>query len=585
MVKCKYKQETISWLSKNLIEEWRCFMLEKFKKLSIKKKLNRGYTIVIAMMIASGILSIIGLSALDTSITDFVNKINRADTAVKVCRIDINIAARNIREMALTDDTSKYPEYKQTIQDKLTSLDTELNALKESGVIDKALTDNYSTEIKLWAEVGWKIVKMLEEGDRQGAIDLIFSSCVPELDALVDVSLELNEITERLMDEKVHQSQMVFISCIIVTVLCIIAASLTAMKVSKIIVGTITEPLSEIESVARDLSEGNLHSTIEYHSEDEIGSLAHNLRKSIRTLASYVDDISKTMQDFSEGNFVSQSDTRWKGDFVAIQEAIEQFEKSMSDTVKGIQSVAVQVTGGAAQIAESSNELATGATEQAGITQELAATITTAAEDIAMSAKVAKECSLKVEASGTAIVNGNTKMQEMVQSMTEISDASQKISQIIDTINSIASQTNLLALNASIEAARAGEAGRGFAVVADQVSLLASQSAEAAKESNSLIESSLLAVEKGMVIANDTAAQLETVVTSSNEIRDIISQAADGLGAQADAFKQIIVGVDHINDVVQTNSATSEECAASSEEMNSQAEVLEQLIRKFKVLD
>ena len=174
-------------------------------------------------------------------------------------------------------------------------------------------------------------------------------------------------------------------------------------------------------------------------------------------------------------------------------------------------------------------------------------------------------------------------MQEMLQSMEEIGESSKKISQIIDTINSIASQTNLLALNASIEAARAGEAGRGFAVVADQVSLLAAQSAQAAKESNFLIDSSLAAVEKGVSIANETANQLEKVVADSKEIQKSIDGAARALKEQAESFAQIISGVEHINDVVQTNSATSEECAASSQEMSSQAEELDKLIRSIKV--
>ena len=167
--------------------------------------------------------------------------------------------------------------------------------------------------------------------------------------------------------------------------------------------------------------------------------------------------------------------------------------------------------------------------------------------------------------------------------MSEINEASQQIGKIIATINDIASQTNLLALNASIEAARAGEAGKGFAVVADQVSVLASQSSDAAKESTILIDTSVQAVEKGMVIADETAKQLEHVVTGSKEITQQVNGVADALAAQTEAFDQINDGVDHINEVVQSNSATSQECAAASQEMNGQAEKLKDLIRGFKV--
>ena len=167
--------------------------------------------------------------------------------------------------------------------------------------------------------------------------------------------------------------------------------------------------------------------------------------------------------------------------------------------------------------------------------------------------------------------------------MNEINQASQEIDKIIATINEIATQTNLLALNASIEAARAGEAGRGFAVVANQVNVLADQSAQAAKESAALIESSVSAVEKGMVVAKETAAQLEEVAYTSKIITREVTGIAETLETQTTEMKQINIGIEQINDVVQTNSATSQECAAASEQMNNEANGLREMIRKFKV--
>ena len=560
-------------------------MLKNFKNFSIKKKLNLGYTTVIVMMILSGILSMIALSSLDSSMTHFVEKVNRADTAIKMCRIDINIAARNIREMALNEDTSQYPEYRRKVEEKLNGLGAELQALRETEVLSEVDCANYEREIELWAEVGLEIMDKLESGDRTGAIDLIFDRCVPELDALVEVSLALNAGAEDLMQQKVKESQSVFWTGVVSIIIFIVLAVVMALGVGKKIVSSITNPLLEIDDVAKELTKGNLHTEIQYHSEDEIGSLAHSLRTAFRILASYVDDISKTMEAFSNADFTIHPKTEWKGDFVNIYSSVMAFEKSMSTTVKSILHAADQVSSGAEQVAQSSNELATGATEQAGVTEKLSRTIAEAAEDLTESAGIASNCSKKVEHAGIAIVKSNEKMQEMVRSMGEINESSQKISHIIETINSIAAQTNLLALNASIEAARAGDAGRGFAVVADQVSLLAAQSAQAAKESQALIESSSIAVEKGIVIANETALQLEDVVVSSNEIREAINESAIGLKSQADFFRQIIADVDHINDVVQTNSATSEECAATSQEMNHQADVLNEMICEFKVLD
>lgn len=558
-------------------------MLKKLNGMKMKQRLNFGYRVVIVLMIVSGICSMISLGTLYANLNNYVNGSQRADTAVKVCRINVNVAARNIREMALNDDKSTYDTYKKTVEDNITEIGTELEAMEATGLIDDELFQRYSDALTDWGGIGYKIMAEVEAGKDESAKEMILTECAPALDNVVSISKEIDAVTDELKADSLRSSLFSFIMGLVFIVLFIVIAALLASRIGAHIIKTITDPLGEIEVVSKELAAGNLHSQLEYHSEDEIGSLAHSLRKSIRILGSYVDDISRAMNEFSNGNFDVQPEVEWRGDFVGILDAFMLFERSMADTVKGIQSVADQVKSGAEQVSASSMDLAEGATEQASITEELAATIETVSDQVSRNAENAKEISKKVENVGVEIINGNEKVQEMVKSMSEINEASQEISKIISTINEIASQTNLLALNASIEAARAGEAGKGFAVVADQVSVLAAQSAEAAKESTVLIESSVKAVESGMIIADETAKQLEHVVKGSKIITDDVNTVADALGAQMEAFNQINEGVDHINDVVQTNSATSEECAAASQEMSSQASTLEGLIRKFKV--
>lgn len=375
---------------------------------------------------------------------------------------------------------------------------------------------------------------------------------------------------------------MAVVGCISIVVF-IVAASILAARIGKRIVTSILTPLQELESFAGELSAGNLHFELKYHSDDEFGGMADHLRTAVGILSSYVDDISNTMQEFSCGNFDMRPSVEWQGDFKGIQDSLMQFEKSMADTVKGIQRVADRVSYDSQQVALSSEGLAQGASEQTAITGDLSATLTSVSEQVSKNAENAEAISKKVDVLGQEIIDGNQKMQEMVGSMGEISQASTEIGKIIATINDIASQTNLLALNASIEAARAGEAGKGFAVVADQVSVLAAQSSEAAKESTVLIGSSVKAVEKGMVIADETAQQLKQVVDDSKAITREVSEVAVALESQTAAISQIDDGVGHINEVVKTNSQAAEESAAASREMSSQAESLEGLIRRFKV--
>lgn len=558
-------------------------MLKKLDRMKMKKKLLTGYAIVIGIMILSGIFSIVGTVVAYGNLNSYANKAQRADTAVKNCRININIAARNIREMLLTDDKSTYNTYRTTVEEKLTEVGTELEVLKKTGIIEDELREKYVSALTDWGNIGNDIMAKIEAGDKESANHDILTVCAPALNDVTKIIQEMDEVTDVKKQESLHRSLVSTIVSVVFVIVFIIIASILASNLGKRIVASILEPLGEIEKVAQELSAGNLHSNLEYHSEDEIGSLAHSLRKSIRILGSYVDDISRAMKEFSNGNFDVQPEVQWKGDFIGILDSFMMFERSMSEVVRDIHQVAEQVSNGAEQVAASSMDLAEGASEQAAVTQELSATIMSVSERVSQNADNAKEISKKVENLGMEIVNSNGKMKEMVDSMNDINTSSQEISKIIATINDIASQTNLLALNASIEAARAGDAGKGFAVVADQVSVLAAQSAEAAKESTALIESSVNAVEKGMVIADETASQLGNVVTGSKVITNEVNNVAEALDAQTSAIAQINEGVDQINGVVQTNSATSEECAAASQELSGQSDTLEKLIDRFQV--
>ena len=556
---------------------------QKLEKLHLKERINYGYRTVIKMMLISGALSIVVIGILFANMMRYIEKVQRADTAVKICRLDVNSAARSIREMVLNSDTSTYSSYEQEVKDKLAEVDSELKTLKNTGIVSDELYQEYADSLSAWGNVGYSIMEEIKGGKIAEATDAIINECTPALNNVVEIGKTLDDVTDLASASAVRFTIIFAVAGIGIIVVCLILAATLAKKTGARVLETILVPLREIEHVAEELTEGNLHSDLNYHSEDEIGRLAHSLRKSTRILGSYVDDIGRAMKLFSEGNFDVQPEVEWKGDFIGILDSIMAFEGSMADTVIGIRHVSDKVLSGAEQVASSSSDLADGATNQAAVVEELTATVANVSEQVAQNAQSAKEISGKVEGLGNSILESNGKMREMVDSMNEINVASKEIDKIIATINEIASQTNLLALNASIEAARAGEAGKGFAVVANQVNVLADQSAQAAKESSSLIETSVKAVEKGMVIAGETAAQLEEVSENSKTITEEVANIADTLETQNKEIYEINQGIEQINDVVQNNSATSEECAAASQEMNSEAETLRDLIQKFQV--
>lgn len=557
----------------------------KLENLHLKERINYGYRKVIIMMLVSGLLSIVVIGILFFNMKRYVQNVTVADQAVKICRINVNAAARNIREMALNNDASSYDNYEQTVKKMLAEVDTQLNNLKKSGVVPDADYEEYSSALADWGNIGYSIMEKIKSGDKDKAVDSILNDCTPALNKAVEIAIRLDEMTDKQSSRSVRVTVIFAVAGVACIIVCLVLAWKLTTKTGKKVLETILVPLREVEAVAQELTDGNLHSTLEYHSDDEIGRLAHSMRKSIRILGSYVDDIGRAMKMFADGNFDVQPEVEWKGDFVGILNSFMMFEKSMAEVIKGIQHVSDEVSSAAEQVAASSNDLADGATNQAAVVEELTATVEGVSEQVEKNSKTAKEISGRVDELGNAILESNGKMKDMVDSMNEINGASKEIDKIIATINEIAAQTNLLALNASIEAARAGEAGKGFAVVANQVNVLADQSAQAAKESATLIETSVKAVEKGMVIAGQTASQLQEVAENSQIITKEVTNIADTLETQATEIKQINDGIEQISDVVQTNSATSEECAASSQEMSSEAENLREMIQKFKIAE
>ena len=560
-------------------------MKKNLENLHLQERINYGYRKVIIMMLVSGLLSIVVIGMLFANMMHYVQNVTVADQAVKICRINVNAAARNIREMALNNDASSYDDYEQTVERLLAEVDTQLKDLKKTGVVPDADYEEYASALTDWGDIGYSIMKEIKSGDKDKAVDSILNDCTPALNKAVKIAIRLGEMTDKVSSRSARITVISAVAGIVCIIIFLVLAWKLTIKTGKKVLETILVPLREVEAVAQELTDGNLHSTLDYRSDDEIGKLAHSMRKSIRILGSYVDDIGRAMKMFAEGNFDVQPEVEWKGDFVGILNSFMLFEESMAETIKGIQHVSDEVSGAADQVASSSNDLADGATNQAAVVEELTATVAGVSEQVEKNSQSAKDISGRVDELGNAILESNGKMRDMVDSMNEINGASKEIDKIIATINEIASQTNLLALNASIEAARAGEAGKGFAVVANQVNALADQSAQAAKESATLIETSVKAVEKGMVIAGQTASQLQEVAENSQIITKEVTNIAETLETQTTEIQQINDGIEQINDVVQTNSATSEECAAASQEMSSEAENLREMIRKFKVAE
>ena len=345
------------------------------------------------------------------------------------------------------------------------------------------------------------------------------------------------------------------------------------------------QPLSELNKALYQMSQGNLHITVQHQSQDEVGQMAESMRSSIATLSSYVNEIDHIMARLAQGDLTVTSSVGFKGDFVSIQKSIFSFIETLTQLMRGILEASEQVSSSSEQVSSGAQELAEGATEQASSVEELANTISDLANTITSNAQMAQEANKNAVSVNQKIMESGEKMNQSLSLMNEIRGNANKVNGIIKAIEDIAFQTNILALNASVEAARAGFAGKGFAVVADEVGNLAAKSAEASKATTQLIQSMIASIQNGSESMQQTKQYMDTVVTEAIEITSTFQKISDASVHQTESITQVTQRTDQISSVVQTNSATAEESAAASEELSGQAQMLKSLIHRFQITE
>ncbi|MDT3843852.1 MAG: methyl-accepting chemotaxis protein [Bacillota bacterium] len=353
-----------------------------------------------------------------------------------------------------------------------------------------------------------------------------------------------------------------------------------------LIANRITRPLKKLAGAAQEIADGNLKVEISAETNDETGDVASAMHETASMLSSYIDyinEITEVLNKISIGDLTFDLQYDYAGNFAAIKDALFNIRTTMTDTMSHIRQVAEEVNGNAATLSSGAQSLAQGTTEQASSIEELSATIADISNHVKVTAENAEDAEHLSDEARVEIQKGNEHMQEMVRAMQDISDSSKEIGKIIKTIEDIAFQTNILALNAAVEAARAGAAGKGFAVVADEVGNLAKKSAEAASNTTQLIEKAVQAVEHGIRVADETARSLDSIVDGSEKTAKLVQEIAEASGRQADSIAQVTVGIDQVSSVVQTNSATAEESAATSQDLSEKASRLHELVGKFKL--
>lgn len=449
---------------------------------------------------------------------------------------------------------------------------------------------DYEKATSAWEEylsTSDEVYKLSRDNKQAEAAKIMIGSAYESYMSFVKQLNTLHDDFQVELDNAKTLANICTIIIFIVIIVTGIAIAVVATVIGKIITDSITEPVQQIDAAVASLRKGEL-SNIEmltYESDDEFGDTIRMLKEAMNILSDYVREISQEVKLMAQGDLTRNGDdiTPFLGDFSELKESLVYILKRFNSTLSEISGIAEQVTHNAKEVESASKSLSDGATEQAGVIQELNATIDTVVDLAVDTAKETKNASERVKASANKANEEKEKMNVLLTEMEHITEISKEIGNIITDIEDIASQTNLLALNASIEAARAGEAGKGFAVVADQIGKLAADSAKSAVNTRDLIDKTLVEIQRGNSVTITTAEAFNQIISDMDSFAEMAENTMEKANAQAESLEQVGQGIEQLSGVVQSTAASSEENTAISINLSEGADKMNERVNRFKL--
>ena len=476
------------------------------------------------------------------------------------------------------------------LESQIQDTDAKLEAIMSANSKAQKGRDDYEVANAAWEKyrgASDEILQLSREGKQQEASKLMTGEVYEDYKSF---SKKLTILCGKFQVE-LDQAKTMANVCTVIIFIVIVAAGLAIAVVTtligRIITNSITEPVKQIDAAVASLRKGELSNVemLTYESEDEFGDTIRNLKEAMGILADYVSEISVEVKAIAQGDLTRNGDdiTDFLGDFSELKTSLLYILKRFNSTLTEISNLAEQVSSNSSEVENASKSLADGATEQAGVIEELNATIDTVVDMAEDTAKETQNASARVKASANKANEEKEKMNELLTEMEHITEISKEIGNIITDIEDIASQTNLLSLNASIEAARAGEAGKGFAVVADQIGKLAADSAKSAVNTRDLIDKTLVEIEKGNTITRTTADAFNQIITDMESFAELAENTMEKANSQAESLEQIGQGIEQLSGVVQGNAASSEENTAISINLAEGAAKMHDRVNIFKL--
>ena len=562
------------------------------KNLKIGKKILVAFLIVIVMAGVLGVGSLTRIAVLAKSVDTYAHTTIPAITYLWTARRAVRQIEECALEATIVMDRNELMEIENELFEIRTVFD---NALDSFEAVTGDRLKNEIAEIRTLMEaVTVSRDHLLEECEKltaQGnakAYEIYHNEYTPAFEKVVDKMIELSDTMYDGVENRYEDAQKVKVnSTIIVTVLLLITIAM-CVAMAAALSRMLLKPVREIETAMKQVAKGDFKKvSLTYDSGDELGQLSDSVRGTIHKLDVITDDLAYLCGELGSGNFTVKSAhiPDYTGDYFAILKGLRYIRDTLTDTLVNIDSASGEVLSGSRQVANGSQSLAQGATEQASAVEQLLASMTEMQHQVKDNADHAANASRMASEAGAGVTESNRIMGELMEAMENINATSNEISKVVKSIDDIAFQTNILALNAAVEAARAGAAGKGFAVVADEVRSLAAKSAESVKTTTVLIQNTLDAIAKGSKLATTTSDALHGVVAKAEAVNERVMEIARASDEQLSAVNQMTIGIEQISAVIQSTSATAEESAAASEELSGQANMLKEMISKFRLSD
>ena len=556
------------------------------KNWRVKSKLLFGFGVLIVLMLSVSLLTILGLNALHQENNTLIDKTLANKDYLWEMRRNLMSEQRYALMAFAVEDSQTIKDYLDRAQEEAQKNSVLLEKYKLNYRVEPGKINELESCFKEETAPRAETVDLLKQGTEESKAEalLIFENKLkPILDKQAEILADIGGDQDDLAHKQAEIGKKTYWGTLIITVCLIALALVISLLVISKLVKAIIPPLLEIENAAHALSRGDFDNCINYESEDELGKTCKSIHESFEQLKRIISEISQVMGALSKGDLSVGISIEFPGEMKEIKTSIHKLIDNLNESMGAIYNSVSQIDAGANQVSCGAQSLAQGATEQASSVEELAATIAEVSRQVQENSENAEKANSLATASGNVARSTREDMDRMISAMQEISGTAQNIKKVIEVIDDIAFQTDILALNAAVEAARAGSAGKGFAVVADEVRNLAGKSADAAKNTTVLIESAIIAVSHGEEIVGKTSDTFEELVDKVQEVVSTIGKISAASIEQADAIKEITSGVDQISMVVHNNSATSEESAAASEELSGQANMLNNLVKRFRL--